>query len=174
MYDPYGQQTAYANYGPAVPPYSAYPTADAYAQWNAYSYNQQANPATYTYGGSGSTGAPSPSNYSQYPEHQSNSQYQYASSNAASVNDYYTHYGYGTSQPASVYSDPNAYGGGYDYANYYPPMNTGMSGTMGDNGTGQQSGNSPGNQTDYEHDNHYGKAKTSIVSSPTYHPYARS
>jgi hypothetical protein len=53
-------------------------------------------------------------------------------------------------------------------------MNTGMSGTMGDNGTGQQSGNSPGNQADYEHDNHYGKAKTSIVSSPTYHPYSRS
>ena len=49
-----------------------------------------------------------------------------------------------------------------------------MSGTMVDNGTGQQSGNSPGNPTDYEHDNLYGKAKTSIVSSPTYHPYSRN
>jgi hypothetical protein len=31
MYDPYGQQGAYANYGSAVPSYSAsaYPTADA-------------------------------------------------------------------------------------------------------------------------------------------------
>jgi hypothetical protein len=53
-------------------------------------------------------------------------------------------------------------------------MHTGMTGTVVDNSTGQQSGNSPGNQTEYEHDNHYGKAKTSIVSSPTYHPYSRS
>lgn len=67
-----------------------------------------------------------------------------------------------------------ASGGGaaaaYEYGAYYPPMNTGMS----DNGIGQQSGNSTGNPPDYEHDNHYGKAKTSIVSSPTYHPYSRS
>ena len=60
--------------------------------------------------------------------------------------------------------------GGYDYASYYPPMNTNMS----DNGTRQPSDNSPGNPTDYEHDNHYSKAKTSIVPSPTYHPYSRN
>jgi hypothetical protein len=53
-------------------------------------------------------------------------------------------------------------------------MNAGASGSMGDNNAGQQSGNSPGNQADYDHDNHYGKAKTSIVSSPTYHPYSRN
>lgn len=49
-------------------------------------------------------------------------------------------------------------------------MNTGM----GDNGTGQPSDSSPGNPTDYEHDNTYGKAKTSFVSSPPYHPYSRN
>lgn len=53
-------------------------------------------------------------------------------------------------------------------------MNTNMSGSASDNATRQQSDNSPGNPTDYEHDNHYGKAKTSIVSSPTYHPYSRN
>jgi len=53
-------------------------------------------------------------------------------------------------------------------------MNTGMSGSRGDNSIGQQSDNSPGNQTDYEHDNLYGKAKASIVPSPTYHPYSRN
>jgi len=181
MYDPYGQQNAYANYGPAIRSYNAnaYSTADGYAHWNAYTYNQQANPAAYPYSGSGSTSAPSPSasSYSQYPDYQSNSQYSYAPSNpaTASANDYYSHYGYGAQQPAGVYGgDPNAYGGGYEYASYYPPMNSGVSGTMVDNSTGQQSGNSPGNQTDYEHDNHYGKAKTSIVSSPTYHPYSRN
>lgn len=71
-----------------------------------------------------------------------------------------------------------AYGGGaaggYEYGSYYAPMGPGGSGSMVDNGSGQQSGNSPGNPADYEHDNHYGKAKTSIVSSPTYHPYSRS
>jgi hypothetical protein len=53
-------------------------------------------------------------------------------------------------------------------------MNTGMGGTVSDNSVGQRSTNSPGNQTDYDHDNHHGKAKTSIVSSPNYHPYARN
>jgi len=76
MYDPYGQQNAYANYGPAIRSYNAnaYSTADGYAHWNAYTYNQQANPAAYPYSGSGSTSAPSPgaSSYSQYPDYQSN------------------------------------------------------------------------------------------------------
>ncbi|CAF2357083.1 unnamed protein product [Rotaria sp. Silwood2] len=179
IFDPYGQQATYSNYGASVPSYggpSAYQTPEAYTHWNAYTYNQQANPTAYPYGSSGSTGAPSPgpSSYSQYPEHQSNSQYSYTPSNTVSANDYYTHYGYSAPQPTGVYADPNAYSTGYDYASYYPPMSTAMSGTMGDNGTGQQSGNSPGNQNDYEHDNHCGKAKTSIVSSPTYHPYSRS
>jgi hypothetical protein len=53
-------------------------------------------------------------------------------------------------------------------------MNAGMSSSMGDNGIGQQSDNSSGNQTDYEHETLYGKAKTSIVPSPTYHPYSRN
>jgi hypothetical protein len=81
-----------------------------YAHWNAYTYNQQANPAAYSYSGSGSTGVSSPgtSSFSQYPDHQSNSQYPYASSNtAASANDYYSHYGYNAPQPTGVYSDPN-------------------------------------------------------------------
>jgi hypothetical protein len=64
---------------------------------------------SYPYGSSGSTGAPSPgaSSYSQYTDHLSNSQYPYASSNPASTNDYYSHYGYSAPQPAAVYSDPN-------------------------------------------------------------------
>ena len=45
---------------------------------------------------------------------------------------------------------------------------------MVDDITGQQTDIPLGNQTDYEHDNHHGKAKTSIVSSPTYHPYSRN
>lgn len=49
-----------------------------------------------------------------------------------------------------------------------------MNSTMGDNGTGQQADNSSANQNDYDHDNHHGKAKTSIVPGPTYHPYSRS
>ncbi|CAF1150533.1 unnamed protein product [Adineta steineri] len=187
IYDPYGQQAGYGNYGAAVSSYGVgggggggYQASDPYAHWNAYTYNQQANPAAaaaYPYGSSGSTGAPSPgiSSYSQYAEHQSNSQYSYAPSNAVNANDYYSQYAYGAPQPAGVSGDPNAYGNSaYDYGSYYPPMSTGMSGTMGDNGIGQQSDNSPSNQTDYEHDNHCGKAKTSIVSSPTYHPYSRS
>jgi hypothetical protein len=80
-----------------------------YAHWNAYTYNQQANPAAYSYGGSGSTGAPSPgtSSYSQYPDQQTNSQYSYAPSNPASANDYYSHYGYSAPQTAAVYGEPN-------------------------------------------------------------------
>lgn len=65
-------------------------------------------------------------------------------------------------------------GSGYEYSSFYPPMHMGANGTMGDKGVGDQAGNSTGNQSDYEHDNHYGKAKTSIVSSPTYHPYSRN
>lgn len=53
-------------------------------------------------------------------------------------------------------------------------MNAGISGTMVDHATEQQqSDSSSGNQNEYEHDNHYGKARTSIVS-PTFHPYSRS
>ncbi|CAF1391602.1 unnamed protein product [Rotaria magnacalcarata] len=180
VYDPYGQQATYSNYGAGVPSYgqsAAYQTQDAYTHWNAYTYNQQANPATYPYGSSGSTGAPSPgpSSYSQYPEHQSNSQYQYTSSTTAvNPSDYYSQYGYGAPQTTGVYAEPNAYSASYDYSSYYPSMNTGMSGTMGDSATGQQTGNSPGNQNDYDHDNHHGKSKTTIVASPTYHPYSRS
>jgi RNA recognition motif-containing protein len=176
IYDPYGQYNAYASYGTNVPSYgaNAYSSADRYAHWNAYTYNQQANPATYPYGSSSSTSAPS-STYSQYSDHKSNSQYSYPS-NLASTNDYYSRYGYDAAQSSNVYGDPNTYGS-YDYGSYYPPLNS----AMVDNSTGQQqqqqqqqSGNSPSNQIDYEHDNHYGKAKTSIVSSPTYHPYSRS
>lgn len=178
MYDPYGQHMTYANYGTVVPSYGSdtYRTADAYGHWNAYAYNQQGNPMVYSYGNSGSTGisSPGPSSYAQYPDHHSNSQYPYVPSNTANPNDYYSHYGYGIPQSSGVYGDAAAYGGDYDYSSYYPPMHTALSDTMCDPSTGHQLDNSPGNQTDYEHDNHYGKAKTSIVSSPTYHPYSRS
>ena len=45
---------------------------------------------------------------------------------------------------------------------------------MADDGNGQQPGNALGNPTEFESDNRLGKARTSIHSSPTYHPYARS
>jgi hypothetical protein len=67
-----------------------------------------------------------------------------------------------------------AYPSGYEYGSYYPAMGAGSNVSMGDNGTGQQSGHASGNAADYEHGNHHGKAKTSIVASPTYHPYPRS
>lgn len=81
----------------------------SYAHWNAYTYNQQANPAAYAYSSSGSTSAPSPgtSSYSQYSDHPSSSQYSYAPSNAVNANDYYSHYGQNAQQPSSVYGDPN-------------------------------------------------------------------
>jgi len=180
-YDPYGQQQPnYASYGSGAPSYGAgsYSTTDPYAAWSAYTYSQQPNAAAYQYSSSGSTSAPSPaaSSYSQYTQHPTNAQYQYAPSSTTGTNDYYSHYGYGAQQPAaaSVYSDPNAYGGGYDYASYYASAGAGAGGSVGDNGAVQQQSGSPGHPTDYEHDNHYGKAKTSIVASPTYHPYSRS
>jgi hypothetical protein len=90
--------------------YKNYIFFSRYAHWNAYTYNQQANPAAYPYGSSNSTTAPSPgtSSYSQYPDHQSNSQYSYAPSSTVNANDYYSHYGYGTPQPSGVYADPNS------------------------------------------------------------------
>ncbi len=80
-----------------------------YAHWNAYTYNQQANPAAYPYGGTSSTSAPSSgtSSYSPYAENQSNSQYSYAPSNTVNANDYYSQYGYTAPQPAAVYGEAN-------------------------------------------------------------------
>jgi len=66
------------------------------------------------------------------------------------------------------------YGSGYEYGNYYPSTNAGTNNSTGENVNGQQSGNSPSNPTDYDHENYYGKTKTSIVPSPTYHPYSRN
>lgn len=177
LYDPYGQQGVYTNYGTSVQSYApnAYPGPDVYTHWNAYAYNQNANPTGYPYTSSGSTSAPSPgpTPYSQYADHQANSQYQYTPTNSVNAPEYYPQYGYSTQQQTGSYSDPNAYGS-YEYGSYYQQMNSGMNSSMGDNGVGQQSGNPEANQNDREHDNHYGKAKTSIVSSPTYHPYSRS
>jgi len=168
IYDPYGQQNIYGNYGTGVPSYgvNAYSTADPYAAWNSYQYNQQGNAAAYSYGGSDQAVIPNQasSSYPQYSQHQSNSQYSYAPSNA---NEYYSHYGYGAPhQTSNVYADPNVYGGGggvYDYNSYYASGGAGVSGSTVDNGTGQQESNSPNDTNNYEHDNHYGKAKTSIV-----------
>ncbi|UJR26290.1 hypothetical protein I4U23_007628 [Adineta vaga] len=177
LYNPYGQSGGYNNYGQGgASSYGAgaFPANDAYTHWNAYTYNQQANPATYPYGNSNASTSGT-SSYSEYPEHQSNSQYSYTPSNTVNANDYYSQYGYSAPPAGNVYADPNAYNAsGYDYSSYYPTMHAGMSGTIGDNGVGEQSGSSTGNPTDYDHDNHYGKAKTSIVSSPTYHPYSRN
>jgi RNA recognition motif-containing protein len=174
MYDPYGQQSVYANYGTGVPSYgvNAYSAADPYAAWSGYPYNQQGNPGAYSYGGSDSAVIPNAasSSYPQYSQHQSNSQYSYGASNA---NEYYSHYGYGAPHPtSSVYADPNVYGGGvYDYNSYYTSGGAGVSGSAVDNITGQQESNSPTDANNYDHDNRYGKAKTSIVSSPNYHTY---
>ena len=115
MYDPYGQQSVYSSYGSGggVPSYgsSAYSAADPYANWNNYSYNQQANPTGFSYNGSGTSSVPNSgtSSYSQYPQHQLNSQYSYAPANANSANEYYSQYGYSGQQQAtpSVYADPN-------------------------------------------------------------------
>jgi hypothetical protein len=64
------------------------------------------------------------------------------------------------------------YGGGvYDYNSYYTSGGAGVSGSAVDNITGQQESNSPTDANNYDHDNRYGKAKTSIVSSPNYHTY---
>jgi RNA recognition motif-containing protein len=110
MYDPYGQQNIYANYGTGVPSYgvNAYSTADPYAAWNSYPYNQQVNPTVYSYGASDPTVIPNSasSSYPQYSQHQSNSQYSYGPSNP---NEYYSHYGYGAAPAttSNVYADPN-------------------------------------------------------------------
>ncbi|CAF0778839.1 unnamed protein product [Adineta steineri] len=182
MYDPYGQQSIYANYGSGVPSYgvNTYSAADPYAAWNNYPYNQQGNASAYSYGGSDATGAQNSatSTYPQYSQHQTNSQYSYGpSSGAANANEYYSHYGYGAPHPASnVYPDQNVYAGGnaggaYDY-NYYTSGGAGgVGGSIVDNGAGQQESNSPNDTNNYDHDTHFGKAKTSIIASPTYHQY---
>jgi squid-like protein len=174
MYDPYGQQSTYANYGSGVTSYggNAYSAADPYAAWNAYPYNQQVNSTAYSYGGSGATGAPNPgtSSYSQYSQHQPNSQYSYGPSSTGNANEYYSQYGYSAPQVPSA-----AYGGAaHDYNSYYASMATGANGSIVDNGAGQQAGNSPNEANNYDHDKHYGKAKPSIVSSPNYHTYPLS
>ena len=63
----------------------------------------------YPYGSSSSTGgsSPGPSTYSQYPDHQSNSQYPYGPSSTVNPNDYYSHYSFGAPQPTSIYGDLN-------------------------------------------------------------------
>lgn len=177
MYDPYGQQSVYSSYGSGgVPSYgsSAYSAADPYANWNNYSYNQQANPTGFSYNGSGTSSVPNSgsSSYSQYPQHQLNSQYSYAPANANSANEYYSQYGYSGQQQAtpSVYADPNVYGAGYEYNNYYGSMGAGMNGSVADNGSGQQGNSSPNDASNYDHDNHYGKAKAAVVTSPHSYP----
>jgi len=178
LYDPYGQQNIYANYGANVPSYgvNAYSSADPYAAWSGYAYNQQGNPTGYSYGGSDPTNVSNSatSSYQQYSQHHSNSQYSYGPPNGVSANEYYSHYGYGAGHPTSnVYADPNVYGGGsgggggiYDYNSYYT-----SGGAVMDNGTGQQEKNSPNDTNNYDHDNHYGKSKTSMVTSPNYQTY---
>jgi hypothetical protein len=84
----------------------------SYAAWNAYPYNQQVNSTAYSYGGSGATGAPNPgtSSYSQYSQHQPNSQYSYGPSSTGNANEYYSQYGYSAPQvPSGVYADPNGW-----------------------------------------------------------------
>ncbi len=82
-----------------------------YAAWNSgYSYNQQGNPAAYSYGASDPTVVPNSvtSSYPHYSQHQSNSQYSYGPSSTVNPNDYYSHYGYSAPHPTSnVYADPN-------------------------------------------------------------------
>ena len=214
LYDPYAQQSLYSGYGSGVSSYgsNAYSTADpsvlifsslsrdsllvslslssSYATWNNYNYNQQANSGGYSYNGSGASNSGS-SSYSQYPQHQMNSQYSYAPTNTMGVNDYYSQYaGYGAAQASSgVYTDPNgmllrlrssthisvflAYGVGYDYNSYMAPMGSaGINGSVAHNGAGGQAGNSsPSEKNNYEHENHYGISKASLVTSPNYQKY---
>jgi hypothetical protein len=65
-------------------------------------------------------------------------------------------------------------GGAYDYNSYYTSGGAGVSGSIVDNATGQQGNKSPNDTNNYDRDNHYGKAKTSIIPSPTYHTYSIS
>jgi len=63
-------------------------------------------------------------------------------------------------------------GGAYDYNSYYASGGAGVSGSIVDNATGQQGNKSPNDTNNYDRDNHYGKAKTSIIPSPTYPTYS--
>ncbi|CAF1527666.1 unnamed protein product [Rotaria magnacalcarata] len=180
IYDSYGQQNIYANYGTGVPSYgvNAYSNVDPYATWSSYQYNQSGNQGNYSYGGSDPVGIPNSVtlSYPQYSQ-QSNSQYSYGPSNAANPNEYYPHYGYGATHATSnVYAaDPNVYGGGgvgaYEYNPYYTSGCVNANNVIVDNGTGQQGDNSPNDPNNYDHDNHYGKTKASIVSNSNYHAY---
>ncbi|CAF1087762.1 unnamed protein product [Adineta ricciae] len=148
LYDPYGQQAGYSNYGNRASSYGAgaYPANDAYTHWNAYTYNQQANPAAYPYGNPTALTSAT-SSYSQYSDHPSNPQYSYPPTNAADSNEYYSQYGYGAPPSSNVYGDASAYngstgGGSYEYSTFYAPMHMGANGGMTDKGVGEQPGNS--------------------------------
>ena len=75
-----------------------------------------------------------------------------------------------SASPLSFHTFSSLAYGGYDYNSYYPSGGQGVSGSTGDNGSGQQEKNSPNDTNNYDHDNHYGK-KQAIVSSPNYHTY---
>ena len=82
-----------------------------YTAWNNYQYNQHGNAAAaaaaYPYGAADSSMVSNtvPSNYQQYSQHQSNSQYSYG---AADPSEYYPQYAYGAQHATSnVYADPN-------------------------------------------------------------------
>ena len=83
-----------------------------YAAWSGYPYNQQGSSGGYSYGGSDPAvvANSATSNYPQYSQHQSNSQYSYGPSNTVNPSEYYSHYGYGGGAPhqaGNVYADPN-------------------------------------------------------------------
>ena len=77
-----------------------------------------------------------------------------------------------SSHPARALSlSPSlVYGAGYEYNNYYGSMGAGMNGSVADNGSGQQGNSSPNDASNYDHDNHYGKAKAAVVTSPHSYP----
>lgn len=66
-----------------------------------------------------------------------------------------------------------AYGVGYEYNSYMAPMGSGgINGSVAHNGAGGQAENSsPSEKNNYEHENHYGIGKASLVTSPNYQKY---
>ncbi|CAF0904463.1 unnamed protein product [Didymodactylos carnosus] len=159
LYDAY-QQTAQQQY--AYGQQSAYSYGqDPYAAWNAYAaYENNA----YSYPSVGATTSPSAvSNYPGY-SYPTNAGY------PPQTYDYSSYYASAPPQTTGTYDQP-AYAPQYDYSQYY-------GNTPGqDNMINNDNSISDPNHSDYDHDlnNHsYGKAKTTIVQSPTYHPYSRN
>ncbi|CAF0907535.1 unnamed protein product [Didymodactylos carnosus] len=161
LYDPYQQAAQQQQY--AYGQQSAYGYGqDPYAAWNAYAAYSN-NP--YSYSSTATAGSPSAA-ASTYPGYS----YPTNSGYPPQTYDYSSYYASAPPQTTGSY-DPQAYATQYDYASQYYGNLPGQ-----DNMTNNDNSLDP-THSDYDHDSNshsYGKAKTSIIQSPTYHPYSRS